>query len=518
MNNNLNNNNVTNFNTPKQPVNNTTQFQTFQQPIYNQQPIKNKKHGKTILLIVIAIALVIALVFGIKFIMSHNKTVDKNIESTFDSNALIPVKKDGKYGYIDLNGKFVIQPQYDYATPFYGDYAKVTLDPKAAIGTDEIYQLIDKFGNVKATANYTENIKHIGEYTDYNVWILNKQLYNSSLEKLSPENTEVRYVEDGYFAWTNKNNKTGGIMNSSGKITYTYKFEDDEENYIFFRSHFKNSSFFNTHLKEHYCVIGVENKKYAIVNCDTGKVIYDYTDKSITNHGDNIFELKENDTHEFVSKLYIQNDKIVFQTYSKNVNIKTDNNYKYFTIVDYDKESDQRYSYIDLSLGQTVDQKPTSSPNLVTDEWEEYTSITKFSCDVGYGIMRFGLMSGEKEKIPCEWSRINYLDLPLYKYLSSKGKEYVITRRDDKVYLLNLKDGKSAVELNTIDVNNVRGSSFVYYTDNDTKNKVVYNVITDKSLPIESGADLTIYSNYITLKKDGKLNYYNADLKLIYTE
>lgn len=520
MNNDFNNNNINNFNSPQQPINNinNTQFQPLQQPnynqqpnfneqpVYDQQPIKNKKHGKTILLIVIAIALVIALAFGIKFIMGHNKTVDKNIESTFDLNALIRIKKDDKYGYIDSNGKFVIQPQYTYATSFTGNYAMVSLETEVDGKKRDVYQLIDKAGTVKATADYSSDIKY---FKDYDVWLINKQLYNGSLKKLSADGIKVDDADYGYFKWTNDNYTTGGIMNSSGKITYTYKFETGES-YIHIDTHKKNK-----YVKNIYCTANVENMKYAIVNCDTGKVIYDYSDKYISSNGNNIFKISRKDTYEFISTLYIQDDEIVFQSSNKNVSLYY-SDYGYIQITDDDKDYDQKYSYIDLSSGQIVTQKPANSTNLNMNlnEWEEYTSIKKFSCDTKYG-----LMSDDKVKIPCEWSYISYLDLPIYKYLSSKGKEYVIASKDNKSYLLNLKDGKTVAEFNDNYVYNVSGTTFIYYTENsDSDNKIVYNLVTGKSLSIESGTSLKIYSNYITFKKDGKLNYYNADLKLIYTE
>ena len=152
MNNNLNNNNVTNFNTPKQPVNNTTQFQTFQQPIYNQRPIKNKRNNKKILLIVIVVAIITAIIIKI---FVGPKVSDKKINSMFDIDSFIRVEKDGKYGYIDSNGKFVIQPQYDYATEFYQDHAIVALKSE---NSANVYQVIDKSGNVKATAGYSSDI------------------------------------------------------------------------------------------------------------------------------------------------------------------------------------------------------------------------------------------------------------------------------------------------------------------------------------------------------------------------
>ena len=50
------------------------------------------------------------------------------------------VKKDGKWGFIDKNGKVVIEPQYDFAEPFSEGLGKVKKDGK--------WGFIDKSGKV----------------------------------------------------------------------------------------------------------------------------------------------------------------------------------------------------------------------------------------------------------------------------------------------------------------------------------------------------------------------------------
>lgn len=499
--NNINNNQV-NFNNLQQPMNNNS-FQTLQQPTYDQQPTK-KNSIKKILLIIIAIVVIVLLVFFIKHFIG-GETGDKNNASTFSVNSLIAVEKDGKYGYIDLKGNFVIQPQYDYATSFYGDYAEVAIENEVDGQKVKTYQVIDKAGNVKMTTSSAWGIEHKSEY---DIWIINNQLYNGSLKKLSADGVKVTYEDEGYLIWENDTNKTAGIMNSSGKVTYTYKFADGES-YIGVDTPDNDKT-----LKEKYCRITIDNKKYAIVNCDTGKVAYDYTDKYISLEDDNIFKLTTKDTFEFVSIMYIQNDKVIYESSNKNVDLYYSGR-GYVRITDDDKDYNERYSYIDISTGQITDSEPESSSNsnYDLDEWEEYTKITKFNCSSGYG-----LMSGENTKIPCEWSNIKYFDLSLYKYLSSKGKEYVMAEKDGKIYLLNLKDGKSVAEFNAFYINTYGDTTFIYYKDQETGKRIIYNLITGKSLTTEYEQNAYLYSNYMTLEEDGKLNYYNTDFELFYSQ
>ena len=54
------------------------------------------------------------------------------ISSSFVSSAqvLLPIKKDGKYGYINEKGEVVIQPKYEFANQFYDGLASVKIEGK----------------------------------------------------------------------------------------------------------------------------------------------------------------------------------------------------------------------------------------------------------------------------------------------------------------------------------------------------------------------------------------------------
>ena len=53
-------------------------------------------------------------------------------DTTFDP--LFPAKaENGKWGYINNKGEFIIQPQFDSAAGFRGDYAVITVFPEGFI-------------------------------------------------------------------------------------------------------------------------------------------------------------------------------------------------------------------------------------------------------------------------------------------------------------------------------------------------------------------------------------------------
>ena len=464
--------------------------------------LNNKKTNNKKIFIIIAAVIVVAIVAFI-LIKKLGGDLPKNVSSIFNPDQPILVEKDDKYGYINSDGKFIIDPVYESASSFNGDFAVVkSIVTKEGVELT-LYQVIDKKGNVNATSEYASNIKYI---SDGDVWIINDQLYNGSLKKISKDGIKVSYEDGNYLKWVNSSKKTGGIMTLSGKVTYTYEFADGES-YIGI-----DPSENDVTLTENYCRITIENEKYGIVNCDTGKVVYNYTDKYISVEDDNIFEVKEKDTYSFISIMYIQNDKLAYQSSSSEVDLKYYSGY--VQIRDAEKDYSERYSYYDIKSGKVVNEKPSSSSQSSDiSEWENLTGLKKFSCDTGKG-----LMEGEKVLLSCEYDDVNFFGILLYQYLESDKKEYVMAEKDDKTFIINLKNGKTVAEFNSSSVYDSNYSTFVYYKDESTNKKVVYNLITGKTYTTDNDNNINLYSNYVTIKENNKLNYYNIDLKLIYTE
>lgn len=477
-----------------------TNYQTSLNNIGNNLPNKPKRgFNKRILFIGIIVLVLIGV--GLFFLLFKSSKQTNNL---FNENNLIKIKNNGMYGYINSNGKIVIEPKYSSASDFYGKYALVRENIKSAYGESEAYEIIDAKGNVIVTPKSYYSVEYLA---NLDVWVIDDRLYNSELKPISEEGVEVDYGEEGYFSWNDRVKKQGGIMNASGKKTYTYNFKSGED-YIGIDVS-ENAPI----LKERYCRITVDNEKYAIVNCDTGKVIYDYTDKYISLEDDNIFEVSDKDSYKTLFSLYIQGDKILYQTENGNIELyggHVDNGY----ISVHDNNKYEYIAYIDIKEGKVVSERPTNSSYEYSslNEWEIKTGITEFECNYKYGLKK-----GDKILVECGWDDIDYLSLPLYEYLESKGKSYVLGEKDSKMYLINPKNGKVVAEFNSSSVYDSSSSTFLYYTDKDTKKKVIYNLATNKSLVLDDHDDYDIYSNYITVESGNKINYYNTDLKLIYT-
>lgn len=454
----------------------------------------NKRKFNYKLLIIFAVVIILVIASYLLFIKKSKDKSTTDISAIFDPDQPIVVKKGKKYGYIDIEGNILIEPKYDNASSFNGNYAIVAFN--------DTYQVIDRKGEMKIETSYLTDIKYV---SDYKVWIIKNKLYDSDLKQLTEDDVTVRYEDNGYLSWNNSNQV--GIMNTKGKITYTYNFKDGES-YLGLTTSDTDDS-----LKNHYCRMDLDNKKYAIVNCDTGKVIYDYTDKYISGKGDNIYTIyADNSFSSTSSVIYIQNDKIVYQSSNPEVELYYSNSY--IIIEDESKSYDNRYSYYDTKTDKILTTKPediNKSSNV--NEWETVTGFNIFNCSDGKGIMK-----NDKVHLTCQWSNIEYFDILLYQYLKSQGKNYIMAQKDNKSYIIDLKNAKTIIEFNTTNINDSDTSTFINYIDNDTKEKVVYNLLTGKTLTTNGKNYVYMYPNYIIIEEGNKKSYYNTNFKLIYEE
>ena len=405
-----------------------------------------------------------------------------------------------KFGYINSKGKVLLEAKYDYAIPFAGNYAEV------AIEKDDIveYQVINKQGKVKMSSTENDGIFYNRVY-DY--WVINHQLYNQSLKKISPDNIQITSKNTSYrdyLSWKSSDEKSAGIIASNGKITYTYHFAEGEKELKVVVSIDENE------VKDKYCTIIIDDQKYGIVNCDTGKVIYDFSDNIIFPIGDNSFHVYT-PSDDFVNSFYLQDDKIFYENSNQNIILRPHYYSGYITLENYqiNNHEEGKYTYYHLDTGEITSEMPHHFT-----EWERYTGIQKFSCEAGYGLKK-----GEKVKVPCEWEDIQFLDVSLYQYLKYQKKEYALAIKEEKTYLIDVNNGKVIQDFNDDSVYS-DDSPFLIISDIDSTppQKLVYYIPSGKMKAFDYfGSLVGTYSNYFVLMNQGGIHYYNTKMESIYS-
>lgn len=489
-----------------QPVNQQYN-QIPQQPGLNPQ--NKPKKSKAPLIIIGALVAVAAIIVCVILLLNLNPSEEKlekdKIDAIFNPEQLIKVKKDDKYGFIDTEGNVKISTKYEYATDFKGKYAVVRSEVETDGLTKTVYQIIDNKGKVQKEAK--TKIEYIEENDS---WIIDEELYNNKMKKISPEGVRVDHKEDKYYLWVNSKENTGGLMNEKGKQIYTYNFKSGETSiYVTIPS-------IDESQKERYCVVNVE-RKYGVINCDTGVVVREMAEERISSNTDNIFTVKDS-SYDFKEKFYVQNDKVMYSTTNEEMSVYYYPGYLSLrdgTVTDWR----DRYSYFDLKTGEVVKEQPSSTDEDDKEDeedlnsWEKETNNKYFTCSDGYGLMNNDVIT-----LPCQWDSLEYLDLDLYKYLKANKKDYIYGKNDGKWYLIDLAQKKAIVEFNTSYLTKREQTTFIYYTDDASDTRKVYNLLSNKSLSIDKDKTLTVNSNYITVKdtEANSLKYYNTDLKMIY--
>lgn len=456
------------------------------------EKVKELLKNKKIIMVIVAVLVVILAIFiGSK--MFGKSDVEQQISMLFDPEKPISIKVDNKYGFIDTKGNVIIEPKYKKVNDFYGEFAVVRTE-------ENTYEIIDKKGNVKATADDSYDIEYISKNGS---WIVSGVLYDSNMKQITKEGVIVDYdsSNEGYLTFTDSNNNKIGVMDATGKKTFEIPVSEAE----YLGLDVSENEF---DLENTYARVNLDNEKYAIINCNTGKVIYELSEKYITVEENNIFGIKTGDyKSDTAETVYIENDTVAYKVendieleyYSKGI-LRTEDDSKSYS---------ERYGYYDLKTKTLSSDKPSVE---TPDTWELLTGYMVYECNFAYGLMK-----DDEVILSCEWDDIDYLGSSLYQYLQTKGKEYLLLEKDSKVNLYNMKSNKVIATFNTTYVSTY-SSTFIKYTEKDTKEIVVYNLLTDKTMKFDSETSVTVKSNYITATKDKVQSYYNVELEKIYEQ
>lgn len=508
-NSNINNMNSQNFNTAQNYEPNINQNNATKKP-------KGKKTGLIILVLLILIG--IGGFFAFKHFGTGKTDVDLNF--IFDPNKPIIVKNNGKYGYITSEGKTMIEPQYNNANNFYGDYAVVTVDnPNKDSYNKTIYQIIDKKGNVKLSSESYSAPKY---YSTYNLWVVDGVLYDSKLNKVLGEGITVEYVSNGYFEYTDSLKNESGIITYKGKKIFTMPgtsvsadISDNEYNKDDLYATVKTYS---------------EPEKEVIISLKTGDILFTSEDVEsyyISEENSGLFyyyNQKLDDGYKNRKFLFFINNKLAYQTTEvvdkvevydyQNQILEIDYGYNYEEL-----GKSQRTYYYDVKNKKMLDKRPSNSTSLDDLEIDLIEQTYGFKEYSSSG--RYGIMSGNKVIVPCEYNDIEYLNINLFNYMKSKGKELVLLEKDRKLVLYNIKNSKSITTFNSSYIYDYDDSTFIkislYEEDGyTTKGYTVYNLLSGKSMDFGKSDYVSIGSNYVTIKKDGKKTYYNTNFKQIY--
>ena len=138
-----------------------------------------------------------------------------------DSNAvLLPIRENGKYGFMETTGRVVVKPQFDDASILYEGLAPVKKDGK--------WGYIDPTGKMVIEPRFEENARCFKEGLA-RVLVKGKWGFIDKTGKwvVEPQYDDETPFEDG-VAWVNSEGKWG-LIDKTGKVIVEPEFDDYRE-------------------------------------------------------------------------------------------------------------------------------------------------------------------------------------------------------------------------------------------------------------------------------------------------
>ena len=514
---NINQNYNPNFNN-QQVVNNYNQ--PVNQMVQNQ-PINNNynpnqtayvpsspKNGidKKIFIIGGIVLGIIALIILLLVINPFGGKLNKDsIKLYYDTEKPILIEDNEKYGFVSYDGKKITDIKYDYATEFYGEYAVVGIKENKDDYFASKYQVIDQKGKVKM-----DEILSLPEYDETSgYWELNSIIYDSKFKEVFKKDRIYNSIGYGYFTYIDVVKGESGILNHKGKTVF--KWDND---YIY--ADIEVGSY-DYDAKDIYAVIESDDDIEKILSLKTGKIIYtaDNDDQYIYHEDNNLFSLNDYNSDE-ETFIYVKDGKIIHQVKGiYDVEVYDPENGILELNYGYDVDRDERYKYYDAINKKNIEILSNDEMNNIL-----YSYMEKI---YGYRIFSnediYGLIKGDEIVLSGDYTYIDLLDKDVYNFIKEEyGKELFIFESRDKFRIIDVKEKREVVSFNTYSVETDE-STFVFadITENySTIRYDVYNLVTGKMKEFDKDADIELYSNYITVTTDEKIEYYNVNLEKVY--
>ncbi len=419
----------------------------------------------------------------------------------FDETNPIPVKKNGKYGYVSSEGKEIVDFIYDNVWRFIGKYGVVS--------NNYSNKIIDRTGKIIYSA---EDHKIDFSNAKYGNYVIDEALYDLNLEKVSEDNLKITSaVEGGYFTFS-KDGKYG-IINSAREVI----FESDMP-----LSLEVNIGYNNVYgiIKESDYVRDVH--KYSIIDMLTGNKIYSAPDNEIIEKKDICLFTVKTTSNNYNKVIVVKDGKLVAEI--------NDSNFKdvYWRAVNfseltlsYNDGTYKAYNIVERKLNNDISAYyPSSISEMKNVELSGYNLLPKDTT--------MGIETSTKEEIIPKGKFVNLMSSTVdsHNYILNKyNKIFVVASNLDNAAFYELKSKQVVFQEDS-----VRG----IYMPQDTlfactrttyvltfsptlmDVKTIFNLFTGEKITFEEPVDVMFYTTYYRIEKDNKFSYYNSKFKKIY--
>ena len=430
-----------------------------------------------VILVIIAVIIVLAI--------SKNSSRPKgkvspigemNTTILYDETAPIPAPAGDSYGYISAeNGSWLIDARYAAAERFYGDYA---IGKKGSNGIISSTNIINRSGETIITLEGDSTTTYYDIENNY--WSVDGDLYDSNLQKISPEGTFGKYIGNGYMlvseasrtssvVFQNSEGSEGGRTDSGTDMqgTNQYLAKVTDSNSVYRCKEYCSALTINLN-DIVYAVVQTWGQGTSIINLTNGGTsIYSTTRNAIVVRNGNLAE-RDGNTVQYIK---IQDDKVT-----------------------------------------KTSQPPTAAIATISDAG---TYIVKPCEDSEYSIATIDGADVTK----CEIRGYIELSLSLYKaYQNIFAKAPILIQTSNELQLFDMKTKKTISIYDGQSLISFEDSPFILVQNYDNDESYVCNILKNNekdggciSFPSTS-LDVEGYSNYIVIHNEEGEHWYNATL------
>ena len=259
--------------------------------------IKNEKHKKLTKKVMIYTIIVMLFLFEI-FISKANNTLN-NVKVLAGNYIPIMISQNNKYGFIDEDGKTIVNPKYSYAENFVNGYSIVKNSSNNTF-------IINKGGKVVVKPGKYFSIKRSNDDIIASISTKNGLKYGILSSNLKVKTKfiydSINYIDDCY---TFVKGNVVGVINLDGKQIFKYELPKNVEKQIDVIV-----SKVSLQTVEKYAVVKVNSSSF-IINIKDGFVVCDATlNKVLTNDNNVFYEIDSNNK----TYKYIENNNVVLES------------------------------------------------------------------------------------------------------------------------------------------------------------------------------------------------------------
>jgi len=447
--------------------------------------------GASVGLIVIGVG-----IFGANMVRNRvmGQDSDRAIWALLDHEKPVPIDQDGLFGFMNVQGRMIVESRFVSVGEFYGDFV--------AVKTEGEHLIINRKGETKMELEMGSSVSIDAKH---GVWFIEGRMYDIDLKPLySDEKQDVTYKQRGVYTYRNSLDEVI-IMSLRRK-----------EN-IYVCTNFCSVAVSNSpdFVPDDFVIInenidgGSSNK---IFNVQTGAEVFGATNQLLIPRDRNRVVKNVDGTQEV---MYLVGNQVAFSSHD-NFDV-FDQIGNIVRIANTDDSTKDQFShvYIDAKTDERVYETPLAGSILTA-----FNPLFEVkTCDPnGVGISRNG------STVDCEWLSLSTPSINVMEYLRGQRRLLVVGRTADSEEFYDVLSGRRQGQFDQIAVNSSNDDLFVMAKMDDewfayslvTGNQINIpnDVLSNRNSGVPSG--VSIFSSYFTVETKSSIFYYNHEMKTFY--